>query len=281
MDSSSESVPLVPASDLMTPPAPPAKRPGVWSGLGTVALYFLLQLGLGALFGVLIGVALGIARGIQSTRMHRKLDPGAILHALRYDTDLRVVLAVLTLVAAAAVMALIVRRTWPAQWSRANLPGFGLVRSASRRTWPVAVVLGVGLSLLGSGMTDLLAGSHPLQQDIVTLALNAPPGLRILLALVGVGVAPFVEELVFRGVLLSGLASRMPVGWAIVLSALIFGCAHLPDFKFLWYPIPALVLLGLVLGWMRVQTRSLWPSITLHASYNSVAVVAWFFLARP
>ena len=104
--------------------------------------------------------------------------------------------------------------------------------------------------------------------------------MRVLLALMAVCVAPFVEELVFRGVLLSGLASRMRVGWAIVVSALIFGCAHLPDFKFAWYAIPTLVLLGLALGWIRIKTRSLWPAIVLHATNNFFAVLAWFVVAH-
>jgi membrane protease YdiL (CAAX protease family) len=82
-------------------------------------------------------------------------------------------------------------------------------------------------------------------------------------------------------VLLSGLASRLPVAWAIIVSALIFGGAHLPDFQFAWYPVPALILLGLVLGWTRVHTRSLWPSIALHATNNLFAAVAWFVTARP
>ena len=93
-------------------------------------------------------------------------------------------------------------------------------------------------------------------------------------------VAPFVEELVFRGVLLSGLASRMHIGWAMLVSAIVFGCVHLPDFKFAWYPVPALILLGLVLAWLRVRTRSLWPSITLHAANNFFAVLGWFLVTH-
>jgi hypothetical protein len=93
-------------------------------------------------------------------------------------------------------------------------------------------------------------------------------------------VAPFVEELVFRGVLLSGLASRMPIGWAMLASAVVFGCVHLPDFKFAWYPVPALIILGLVSAWLRVRTRSLWPSITLHATNNFIAAIAWFVVAH-
>ena len=279
MDLPTGTTPAVPAETVLTI-SPEPKRPGVWSGLGIVALYFLLQFGLGMLIGMLIGVALGVEAGIRSAHVHRKLDPGAIVRTLQHGPDTGVILTVLTLAAAATVMALIVRHTWPAQWSRAELPGFAFTQPDSKLAYLGAVVLGVGISLLGGGMTELFAGSHPLQQDIAVMAASAPTGLRVLLALAGIGVAPFVEELVFRGVLLSGLASRMRVGWAIIVSALIFGCAHLPDFKFAWYAIPALVLLGLVLGWLRVKTRSLWPSITLHASYNSVAVLAWFMVAQ-
>jgi membrane protease YdiL (CAAX protease family) len=61
----------------------------------------------------------------------------------------------------------------------------------------------------------------------------------------------------------------------------IFGPVHLPDFKFAGYPGPALILLGLVLAWLRVRTRSLWPSITLHATNNLVAAVAWLLVSHP
>jgi membrane protease YdiL (CAAX protease family) len=130
--------------------------------------------------------------------------------------------------------------------------------------------------LLGGPLTHLLAGHHEVNQDVSLLAGNVSMGMRLLLAVLVVCVAPFVEELVFRGVLLSGLASRMPIGWAMLASAIVFGCVHLPDFKFAWYPVPALVILGLASAWLRVRTRSLWPSITLHATNNFIAAIAWF-----
>jgi membrane protease YdiL (CAAX protease family) len=36
----------------------------------------------------------------------------------------------------------------------------------------------------------------------------------------------------------------------------------------------------LALAWLRVRTRSLWPSITLHATNNFMAVLAWFLVAH-
>ncbi|TAN01148.1 MAG: CPBP family intramembrane metalloprotease [Rhodanobacteraceae bacterium] len=262
------------------PPPVPAepKRPGVWGGLGTVALYFLLQFGLSLLVGVLIGFALALKAGIEAGLRHQKPDTRAITQLLQTNPDVKVVLTVITIAAAAAVMALLVRQFWPAQWSRADLPGFGFVQPGDKKAYLGAVLLGLAVLFLGGLLTHLLAGSHQIQQDVEVMAGKAPVGLRVLLALLVVCVAPVVEELVFRGVLLSGLASRMRVGWAIVASALIFGCVHLPDFKFVWYPVPALILLGLALAWLRVRTRSLWPSITLHATNNFMAVLAWFLV---
>jgi membrane protease YdiL (CAAX protease family) len=256
------------------------RRPGVWSGFGIVALYFLLQFGLSMLIGAAIGFVLALKAGIEAAVHHQHPDAKAIVLTMRANPDIRVVLTVLTIATAAVVMVLIVRQFWRAQWSRSELPGFGFVQPADKSAYLVAVLLGVGVLLLGGGITHLLAGHHQVHQDVTMLAGKVSLGMRLLLALLVVGVAPFVEELVFRGVLLSGLASRMRVGWAIVVSAIIFGCVHLPDFKFAWYPVPALVLLGLALGWMRVRSGSLWPSITLHATNNFLAMLAWFVTAH-
>lgn len=279
MEHSTEVIPSAPVEGSTVASAAP-KRPGVWSGLGTVALYFLLQFGLSILVGMLIGVVLGIEAGVQAAAANHKPDLHSVIATMRASPDIRVILAVGTIIAATAVMVVVVRRTWPAQWSRADLPGFGLVQPANKWVFPGAALLGVAVLVLGGALTHLLAGHQPVHQDVVMMAAKATGGMRILLALLVVCVAPFVEELVFRGVLLAGLASRMHVAWAVLVSALIFGCAHLPDFGFLWYPVPALVVMGLVLAWLRVKTRSLWPSVTLHATNNAMAVLAWFLASH-
>jgi membrane protease YdiL (CAAX protease family) len=196
------------------------------------------------------------------------------------NPDTRVVFVVATIAGAAVVMTLLIRQFWRVQWSRAALPGFGFTPPAKKSAYPLAVLLGAAVLLLSGPLTHILAGHHPVNQDVSLLAGNVSVGMRLLLALLVVCVAPFVEELVFRGVLLSGLASRMPTGWAMLASAIVFGCVHLPDFKFAWYPVPALVILGLVSAWLRVRTRSLWPSITLHATNNFIAAIAWFVVAN-
>jgi membrane protease YdiL (CAAX protease family) len=279
MDLPTENTPAVP--DATATAQPVEKRPGVWSGLGIVALYFLLQFGLGILFGVIAGFVL-VFKAAFDAGLHQRAPPDAkaVMQALMANPDTRVVFIVATIAAAALVMTLLIRQFWRAQWSRADLPGFGFTPPAKKHAYLIAVLLGAAVLLLGGPLTHLLAGHQEVNQDVSLLAGNVSIGMRLLLALLVVCVAPFVEELVFRGVLLSGLASRMPIGWAMLASAVVFGCVHLPDFKFAWYPVPALVILGLASAWLRVRTRSLWPSITLHATNNFIAAVAWFVVAQ-
>lgn len=274
MDLPTDTAPFATDTVMATTPAPP-KRPGVWSGLGTVALYFVLQLVLGFLIGAACSVILEFVAGFKAGLHHRDIDAKTLMHSISANPDLRITVAVVTISLAAAIMAWFVRRTWRVQWSMADLPGFGLTKPASAVWYLVAVGMAVALLFIGNMLTHVLAHGNPISQDVGVMFGNATPALRVLMVVMVVCAAPFVEELVFRGVLLSGLTHKLSVGWAILVSAVIFGCAHLPDFN-VWYPIPALILLGLGMAWVRVRSRSLWPSVTLHATNNLLAVIAWF-----
>lgn len=80
--------------------------------------------------------------------------------------------------------------------------------------------------------------------------------------------APVLEEMLFRGLILRSFLRQYPRGGAIVGSAVLFGVAHLNIYQFF-----AALALGCVAGWLYERTRSLIPCIALHASYNSTLVV--------
>jgi membrane protease YdiL (CAAX protease family) len=81
-------------------------------------------------------------------------------------------------------------------------------------------------------------------------------------------IAPIVEEMLFRGIVLRSFLHQYSTRNAVVFSALLFGAAHLNIYQFL-----AGSLLGLLLGWLYERTRTLWPCILLHGAYNSG--IAW------
>jgi membrane protease YdiL (CAAX protease family) len=92
------------------------------------------------------------------------------------------------------------------------------------------------------------------------------------------------EEIALRGVLLallgvvfvprwSVLGAR--VGWAVVVQAALFAVLHLsvgPVGLLTFFP-------GLVLGWMRVRSGSLWPVIIAHNIANLTAITVETLLA--
>jgi uncharacterized protein len=87
--------------------------------------------------------------------------------------------------------------------------------------------------------------------------------------LVAVFVAPFCEEIFFRGFIFMGLRSAMPVGVAIVASAFLFAVAHADLGSF-----AVLFIIGIVLAFIRWRTRSLWPGIFLHMLNNAIGAAA-------
>jgi membrane protease YdiL (CAAX protease family) len=86
--------------------------------------------------------------------------------------------------------------------------------------------------------------------------------------LVAVFVAPFCEEIFFRGFVFTGLRRGMPLYLAVIISALLFAAAHGDPASF-----PVLLVIGLLLAILRWQTKSLWPGILLHCLNNSLGAI--------
>jgi sodium transport system permease protein len=86
-----------------------------------------------------------------------------------------------------------------------------------------------------------------------------------------IAVTPAIcEELVFRGILLQGLSSRMSMPRAVVGSALIFGAFHL-SFETVIRFLPTFWL-GLLMAYVVWNTRSLFTSMLMHFINNATAV---------
>ena len=78
-----------------------------------------------------------------------------------------------------------------------------------------------------------------------------------------------VEELAFRGVVLSAMRRVMSSREAILVSALLFMTIHLAVASF-----AHLFLIGVVLGWLRTRSGSLYPCMVLHFTHNLLCILA-------
>lgn len=105
--------------------------------------------------------------------------------------------------------------------------------------------------------------------------LAREPAMLLVGLVVLAGLAPLAEELVFRGLLYGWLEGRWGGAVAWIASSLAFAAAHVePAHAILVLP------LGLLFGWLRWRTGSLWPSLVAHTANNGLAVVAAAYLAR-
>ncbi len=98
--------------------------------------------------------------------------------------------------------------------------------------------------------------------------------LWLLILTIGI-IAPFSEELFFRGMLYPLMRRRRWVWLAIVSNAFIFSLVH-----FIPILMPALLAIGIMLAWVREKSGSIWPSFVLHVMQNSLAVYTIYLLAN-
>lgn len=133
-----------------------------------------------------------------------------------------------------------------------------------------AVFICIGASMVAS------FGSSVLQTMLSWLGIYAPGNLgempasgggATLLYLINATLLPaFLEEFVFRGILMQSLR-RFGDGFAVVVSAVIFSAAH---GNLMVFPIAFVV--GMCMGYFVIRTGSLWTGIIVHLLYNSLSV---------
>lgn len=90
---------------------------------------------------------------------------------------------------------------------------------------------------------------------------------------------PLAEEIMFRGFLFTSLRAKFRLRYAIIITSILFGIAHLQfgaDAPLLWVAAIDTFILSCFLCYLREKTGSLWPPIFLHAIKNCVAFFVLF-----
>ena len=146
----------------------------------------------------------------------------------------------------------------------------GAAAPVGRTAWwllPPILLLLPGIVLAASAMDALVVWLAPMSTGEVEMFEQMTSG--DLVSVVGACVlAPMLEEMLFRGIILRSFLRQYSTRRAIVFSALLFGLAHLNIYQF-----ASASLIGLLFGWLYARTRSLLPCILLHATYNGTLVV--------
>lgn len=131
------------------------------------------------------------------------------------------------------------------------------------QNWMLVPLLIVGTLSLNAGVISPISELIPMSESAKEMfremsELNGIWGFILLVI-----AAPVLEELICRGVILDGLLRNYSPPKAIFYSALIFGLIHLNPWQFI-----SGFLIGLFMGWVYYQTRSLLAVIIIHFSVN-------------
>jgi membrane protease YdiL (CAAX protease family) len=180
------------------------------------------------------------------------------------------VAAELGLVLPALLLALALRRPVSA--------AFGL-RPVTRGEAALSCALGAALWAASLGLMQIQATLWPPSAEFLDIfrrlhaALKPEGPLDAMASVVAIAVFPAVcEEIVLRGALLPGLRRGLGAAGAVAASALVFGLIHVDQAQgaSAWFRVPFTVLVGVVLGALRLWTGSLVPPILAHAVLNTI-----------
>lgn len=154
------------------------------------------------------------------------------------------------------------------------------IRAAPPRAYPAAALIVLGGIPIGWLIAWIQSAFLEIPEEFLRgmeglLRADDPVRLAWLLLLIAVTPA-LCEELVFRGVLLRGLSSSMSTRAAIVISAVVFGAFHL-SFETAIRFLPT-TFIGLLLAFVAVRTRSIFPGMLMHFLNNGTIVL---FISMP
>lgn len=243
-----------------TLPQAPAAAPRLWGALGAIALYGLIQF----MAGLLMMIVYVITQWLR--------HPGIDLFGLLHDPQSLYLVIGISLPISSVSALLIFRAIYSRVWRLGDANGIGVVPIRAS-AFLLQVLLGIGAALLANMLPLLFGHAHPVHEQIVTAILQSSPSARLLLILSAVTLTPLIEEILFRGILLSALVRHLGVRAAMALDALLFALFHLPDLGFRIAGLLPLALLGLLCCWRRIRSGSIYASVAVHAGFNLLATM--------
>lgn len=132
---------------------------------------------------------------------------------------------------------------------------------------------GVALALVVQLAPPLL----PDRDDFPLTRLFTSPLAGYAITAFAILIAPFMEELIFRGIVFLFFENLVGPRFAIVGTALLFASLHVPEYWGAWNHMLLILFVGLVFSLARGLTGFLTPSVLLHVAYNAALMVGLYY----
>jgi sodium transport system permease protein len=146
-----------------------------------------------------------------------------------------------------------------------------LLRFPNPLTIPAAVLLAVALHPAANVLQTAVMKLYPVNEQVkrqLEAMLKAPHNFWAMILAMAV-IPAICEELAFRGFILSGLRRMGHKRRAILLSSFFFALAHAVFQQSL-----IAAFMGVIIGYLAVQTGSLLPCMLFHMTHNGLALAS-------
>ncbi|PYY14943.1 MAG: hypothetical protein DMG61_08380 [Acidobacteria bacterium] len=140
----------------------------------------------------------------------------------------------------------------------------GAFLGRSRRVTSL-ILSGVGLL----GVAQLCSALLPIPKSLPIDRFFRSTHAAWVLAVFGILVGPFYEELLFRGFLFPALRRYLPLVASIVIDGLLFALYHGPQLAWSWAPMLLIFVVGSVLTIVRARTGWLGSAFLGHSAYSA------------
>ncbi len=146
---------------------------------------------------------------------------------------------------------------------------FGLFGISKRVAIPI-LFIAINLSLFAStagGLIEYIFEKIGINSSLPDLALPHEWWNLIIRIISIIVLAPIIEELVFRGILLNSISKSLNTKWAIMISSLLFGIIHI-------HPVPIIIigLTTILTAWIVIKSNSILSGFIIHFINNFIAV---------
>ena len=225
------------------------------AGIAYLALFF----GCNMFLGMVIGGVYGFMEAMQTSMVGEVADTAAISEGcMDFLMEYNVLITM-----AYQLMALVI--AWLITKSlQKNFAQEAFVKKIDKGVILPIIIMGVAVQFFLSYALEFLPIPDAIMNDYMEKSSSIVLGGSLFIRILAVAiVAPIVEEVFFRGIILSHFRKVMPLWLAVLLSSVMFGVMH---GQILWIAYTSVM--GILFAAVALREKSIVGSIILHMAIN-------------
>ncbi len=226
----------------------------IFCGLGYSALFLGVNLTVSIIALLFFSVLVGVISGMNGTIPDAESSTMQVMdYILTYNSHITVIFQLLTLFLVWFIFKCRRRKLRV----EANLVAF------DKRSLLPIILLAIAMSFFVGTFLEVVLPENVLAEynAAAESVLGGPIALQFITTVI---LAPVVEEIIFRGLVLSRFRKAMPLALAVILSSVTFGLMH--NFQIVW--ICYSTFLGLLMAFVALHEKSVTASIVFHVVFN-------------